>query len=108
MPEFLQFLGLVIHHYWWPILILLLLWNASVYSMYVDDKRRAVNKERRISESTLLSAAFFGGAIGAVAACLIARHKTQKKSFADQLFITALIQMLVFGGAIGMGMIGPN
>jgi uncharacterized membrane protein YsdA (DUF1294 family) len=107
MAAFLQVISTILHSYWWLILILLLLWNGMVYSMYADDKRRAKDKEWRLSEESLLSAAFMGGAIGAVAACMVTRHKTKKKSFADQLFLIALIQMLLFGGLIGLVLVVP-
>jgi uncharacterized membrane protein YsdA (DUF1294 family) len=107
MAAFLQFITIVLHNYWWLILILLLLWNGMVYSMYADDKRRAEQREWRLSEDSLLSAAFMGGAIGAVAACMVTRHKTKKKSFADQLFAIAMIQMLLFGGLVGFAFVMP-
>jgi uncharacterized membrane protein YsdA (DUF1294 family) len=107
MAAFLQLLATILHNYWWLILILLTLWNGMVYSMYADDKRRAKEKEWRLSEESMLTAAFMGGAIGAVAACMVTRHKTKKKSFADRLFNIALVQMLLFGGLVGYAIIAP-
>lgn len=78
MQAFLEFLALFMRQYWWAILGVLILWNANVYSLYTDDKRRALAGERTHSERHLLGAAFWGGAIGAIAACMKTRHKTQK------------------------------
>jgi uncharacterized membrane protein YsdA (DUF1294 family) len=103
MRSFLEFLGIMVYHYWWAILLFLIVWNLVTFSIYSADKRRALKGHWRISESDLLAAAFMGGAIGALTACAIKRHKTQKKSFADSLFRIAVIQMLSFGGLIGLG-----
>jgi uncharacterized membrane protein YsdA (DUF1294 family) len=108
MQEFFESTGLVLRNYWQSGLLVLIIWNALVYLIYADDKRRALKNEWRISEDNLLTAAFLGGAIGAISACMITRHKTRKKSFADQLFLIALIQALLFGGLIGLGIITPN
>ena len=49
--------------------------------MYVD-KERAIKKEWRISEKTLLILGFFGGAIGGVLGMYLFRHKTRHNAFA--------------------------
>lgn len=49
--------------------------------MYVD-KERAIKKEWRISEKTLLTLGFFGGAVGGVLGMYLFRHKTKHNSFA--------------------------
>jgi uncharacterized membrane protein YsdA (DUF1294 family) len=108
MLPFLEFLVLLMQQYWWALLGILIVWNAFVYSMYADDKRRSLEGEWRHREADLLGVAFMGGSIGAIAACLVTRHKTRKKSFADQLFYIALIQMLLFGGLIGLGFWYPT
>ena len=45
--------------------------------LYAADKRRAKRKRWRIAESVLLSVGFFGGAVGALAAMNLFRHKTK-------------------------------
>ena len=49
--------------------------------MYID-KQRAIKKEWRISEKTLLTLAFFGGAVGGVLGMYLFRHKTKHNAFA--------------------------
>ena len=49
--------------------------------MYLD-KERAKKKEWRISEKTLLTLGFFGGAIGGVLGMYLFRHKTKHNKFA--------------------------
>ena len=49
--------------------------------MYVD-KERAIKKEWRISEKTLLILGFLGGAIGGVLGMYLFRHKTKHNAFA--------------------------
>ncbi len=45
--------------------------------LYAEDKRRARKKQWRIKESLLLSVGFFGGALGAILAMKLFRHKTK-------------------------------
>ena len=45
--------------------------------LYATDKRRAKRKKWRIAESALLSVGFFGGAVGALVAMQLFRHKTR-------------------------------
>lgn len=59
--------------------------NALAFSAFWVDKRRAVQNEWRISESTLLGLAFFGGWVGAKLAQRRFRHKTRKQPFAAHL-----------------------
>lgn len=49
--------------------------------MYID-KKRAIKKEWRISEKTLLTLGFFGGALGGVLGMYLFRHKTKHNAFA--------------------------
>ena len=49
--------------------------------MFGEDKKRAKQQKWRISESTLLWMAFFGGAIGALLGMRNFHHKTQKRKF---------------------------
>ena len=49
--------------------------------MYID-KEKAIKKEWRISEKTLLVLGFFGGAIGGVLGMYLFRHKTKHNKFA--------------------------
>ena len=49
--------------------------------MYID-KQRAIKREWRISEKTLLTLAFFGGAVGGVLGMYLFRHKTKHNAFA--------------------------
>ena len=62
--------------------------------MYVD-KERAIKKEWRISEKTLLILGFFGGAIGGVLGMYLFRHKTKHNAFAFGFPIMAAIQIYI-------------
>jgi uncharacterized membrane protein YsdA (DUF1294 family) len=78
-----------------------ILWNLCAFYVYRKDKILAINRQHRISESSLLKIAFFGGAIGATASCIIHRHKTRKQPFANNLFIMLVCNMLAIGGIAG-------
>ncbi len=45
------------------------------------DKRRALRRQRRIPETTLLALAVLGGAAGGVLGMLLFRHKIRKPAF---------------------------
>ena len=60
--------------------------------MYVD-KERAIKKEWRISEKTLLILGFFGGAIGGVLGMYLFRHKTRHNAFAFGFPLMAAVQI---------------
>jgi len=59
------------------------------------DKYRAKNNLWRISEYTLISLAFLGGATGIFLGMFTFRHKTKKKSFRILIPLFLIIQILV-------------
>ncbi len=65
--------------------------NAAAYLAMATDKQRAIDDQRRIPERTLLSLALIGGALGAVAAQQMLRHKTRKEPFRTQLWLIAAV-----------------
>lgn len=63
---------------WLPIYSVYLAVMAVItYCLYATDKKRAIKGEWRISEKTLLSFSFLGGAIGGYTAMKTRRHKTK-------------------------------
>ena len=88
-------------------LILLLLLNFRAFALFGSDKARARAGTRRISESTLLQAAFYGGIFGAYLGRAHFRHKTRKESFSTQLHLIAMIQAGVAGG-LAWAFFGPG
>ena len=62
------------------ILAAYILVNIVVMGLYGYDKSKAINKEWRVPESTLILAALFG-AFGAMFGMRIFHHKTQKPKF---------------------------
>ena len=56
--------------------------NIITFSTYAFDKYKARNNTWRIRESVLLILAAAGGALGALAAMYLFRHKTRKWKFA--------------------------
>ena len=74
--------------------ILYLLLNVIVFCVYWWDKQAAIDGTWRISERTLLSVAFIGGSLGAVAAQQVLRHKTRKEPFRTLLMIIVALHTL--------------
>lgn len=62
--------------------------------MYID-KQRAIKKEWRISEKTLFTLAFLGGAIGGVLGMYLVRHKTKHNSFAFGFPLLAAVHVFI-------------
>ena len=52
--------------------------NLITFILYGIDKKRAIRKEVRISESTLISLGFIGGCLGALVGMFMFHHKTRK------------------------------
>ena len=63
-----------------PVLITLAVYaviSLIAFVLYFADKKKAQKNKWRIKEATLLGFGFFGGAIGALLAMKIFRHKTK-------------------------------
>lgn len=76
----------------------MLLWNLITFCMMGIDKRRAIADKSRISEKTLLTAAFAMGALGAVIGAAVFHHKTQKLKFKILLPVGVIVNGAVIYG----------
>ena len=72
--------------------------NFAAFAAFGIDKSLAENNRRRISESTLLKLAFFGGTAGAYAGRAAFRHKTRKEPFCTNLAFIAGLQVAAMVG----------
>ena len=68
--------------------------NLLAFALYFIDKEKAKRKKWRIKESVLLGVGFFGGAIGALAAMNLFRHKTQHYYF----YVVNILGLIVDAG----------
>ena len=59
------------------------------------DKRRAIKKNWRIPEKTLISLALLGGGIGAFLGMLLFHHKTKHLKFILLVPITAILYVII-------------
>ena len=80
------------------ILIYLLIINALSFLLMLADKQAARKNLWRIPESTLLTAAAFGGSIGGLIGMYLLRHKTKHWKFiiCIPLFLLAQIALAVW------------
>jgi uncharacterized membrane protein YsdA (DUF1294 family) len=69
--------------------------SIITYCLYASDKKRARNKQWRISEKTLLLCSFFGGALGGMLAMKVVSHKTKHWYFTVVNLVGALWQILL-------------
>lgn len=72
------------------VIYILIIWNIVTFILMAVDKYKSMHDSRRISEETLLTAAFAMGAAGSLLGSIIFRHKTRKWKFRI-LFPGALI-----------------
>lgn len=64
------------------------------FGLFGFDKMKAVKRQRRISESTLLAATLLGGTIGALLGMILFRHKISKKSFLFKTVFVIAVQIM--------------
>lgn len=78
--------------------ILLLIFISNVYNFILMgvDKKKAIKKQWRIRESTLLFSAFCFGALGSLLGMLLFRHKTKHLKFIILVPTFLVIQVYVF------------
>ncbi len=71
--------------------------NLITFIIYGIDKKRAIKKEVRISEKTLISLGFIGGCLGALIGMGMFHHKTRKIWFyiSNILFLAGWSYVLV-------------
>ena len=85
-------------HMWqhtvWLILALvyLLAINLVTFTVWGDDKRRAVRRSQRVSEATLLTLSALGGWPAGLLAARLYRHKTRKVPFLLRLCGIVVLQ----------------
>ena len=75
--------------------VCLILISLTAFIFYGVDKAKAKKKAWRISEKTLLSLSFFGGAVGGYIAMFLFRHKTKHWYFHAINIIGLLWQIAV-------------
>jgi uncharacterized membrane protein YsdA (DUF1294 family) len=68
--------------------------NLISFGLMGLDKQRAIHHQWRISESTLLSVALFGGSLGILFGMLVFHHKTAKPLFFIGIPVIFGIQVL--------------
>lgn len=66
--------------------------NLLAFLAFALDKRRAIRREWRIPEATLLTLALAGGSLGAKLGQRAFRHKTRKEPFRSLLNLILLVQ----------------
>jgi uncharacterized membrane protein YsdA (DUF1294 family)/rhodanese-related sulfurtransferase len=80
-------------------------WNLAVFGLFALDKLRAINRQQRISERSLLLAAVFMGAPGALAGMVVFHHKKKKAGFMIgvplSLVMNIVVVLLVFSSLGG-------
>ena len=59
----------------------LFLINAAGFLLMLIDKKKAINRKRRIPEKTLMTVAVIGGSLGSLIGMYTFHHKTRKNKF---------------------------
>lgn len=82
------------------IAVLYLFFSVVAFFNYARDKSAARKGQRRTSEQRLLLLGLVGGWPGALLAQQTLRHKTAKRSFQLQFWVTVVINLLALGWLI--------
>lgn len=95
-------MGTFLLHGYFPVLDWVVSWLLAVTGMtfltYGYDKVVAGTRATRIPERALLTLAFTGGTIGAMAGMLLFHHKTSKGSFLKQFWLIVALQAVIVAG----------
>ncbi len=62
-------------------LFMTVLMSVAAFFAYRSDKRKAIKKQWRIPEASLIALSFLGGSLGAMLAMKVFHHKTKKIKF---------------------------
>jgi hypothetical protein len=73
----------------------LIIINILSFILYGIDKLKAIKKEERISEKTLILIGILGGSIGSLIGMNLFRHKTKKLKFIISLPLILIIHIIV-------------
>lgn len=79
----------------YSVIFILIIVNLLTFIVFCIDKRHARKHLSRVPEKTLLSLSFLGGAIGALGAMLLFRHKTKHTSFMVLVPFFLLFQLII-------------
>ena len=74
-------------------ILYILIINVIAFAAYGIDKQKAVKKEWRISENTLIGLALIGGSVGALLGMKCFHHKTRKKKFSVGIPLILILQI---------------
>lgn len=75
----------------------LLITNFIGFIIMLIDKQRAIHKEWRISEKTLIGISIIGGSIGMLLGMSSFRHKTKHIKFKLGIPLILLVQIVLIG-----------
>lgn len=77
-------------------------WLAAItvitFLTYGYDKLIAGTGATRVPEKVLLTLAFAGGTVGAIAGMRLFHHKTSKESFLERFWLVVAVQIVVVAG----------
>ena len=77
-------------------IIYLLIVNIIGFYLMYEDKKRAINKSWRISESNLICIAIIGGSVGIIGGMNTFRHKTKHNKFSIGVPGIMFLQVILF------------
>lgn len=78
------------------LLLYMLFINILSFVLMFIDKRKAIRRNWRISEKTLLSVSFIGGSLGSYLAMILFKHKTKHFKFKYGLPLMLILHCILF------------
>ena len=80
----------------WILLIYLISINMISFLTMWWDKRKAKKEDWRVSEATLFTMGFIGGALGILMGIFRFRHKTRKRPFQAIVIIGLFVSFIIY------------
>jgi uncharacterized membrane protein YsdA (DUF1294 family) len=71
--------------------------NIAAFIIMGIDKNKAQRNKRRISEKSIFTTAFIGGALGVYLGMRFFHHKTKHLEFTVGIPVAVIINMVIFG-----------
>ena len=81
----------------------LLFMSLVAIILYKKDKKLAIKNKNRIKEKTLLGVTAMGGALGALLARIMFRHKTDKMYFSLVIYFSLMLELIALATLVYFG-----
>ena len=82
-----------LNKWWW---LFVTFHNIITLLLFLDDRKRTINREFRTPDSTLLLFSAFSGSVGAVSVMVCCRHRTKERLFVALTLLSVVMNYIWF------------